>query len=68
MRGDTISDLARQIDVPADELEHTVQRCQFIISHGSIIVCPPGSPRLWANGIWKYAPSDATEKSVSRPR
>ena len=26
IRGSTISDLARQIDVPADELEHTVQR------------------------------------------
>ena len=43
-------------------------RCQFIISHGSIIVCPPGSPRLCASGIWKYASSDATQKSVSRPR
>src|ERR1700722_13741420 len=43
-------------------------RCQFISSHGSIMVCPPGSPRLWASGIWKYASSDATQKSVSRPR
>lgn len=43
-------------------------RCQFIISQGSIMVCPPGSPRLWARGIWKYASSEATQKSVSKPR
>lgn len=43
-------------------------RCQFISNHGSIMVWPPGSPRLCANGIWKWASSEATQKSVSRPR
>ena len=43
-------------------------RCQFISNHGSIIVWPPGSPRLCASGIWNVASSDATQKSVSSPR
>jgi 3-oxosteroid 1-dehydrogenase len=34
IRGDTISDLARQIDVPADELEHTIQRFNEFAAKG----------------------------------
>jgi 3-oxosteroid 1-dehydrogenase len=34
IRGDTISDLARQIDVPADELEQTIQRFNEFAAKG----------------------------------
>ncbi len=34
IRGDTISDLARQIDVPADELQHTIQRFNQFAAKG----------------------------------
>ena len=34
IRGDTISDLARQIDVPADELLHTIQRFNQFAAKG----------------------------------
>ena len=34
IRGKTISDLARQIDVPADELEHTIQRFNQFAAKG----------------------------------
>ncbi len=34
IRGDTISDLARQIDVPADELEHTIERFNQFAAKG----------------------------------
>ena len=37
---------------------------QFIITHGSIMVCAPGSPYPWGSGIWKYASSDAIVRSV----
>ena len=34
MRADTIGDLARQIDVPADELEHTIARFNEFAAKG----------------------------------
>ena len=34
MRGDTVGDLARQIDVPADALEHTVKRFNEFAAKG----------------------------------
>ena len=34
IRGDTISDLARQIDVPAEELEHTIERFNQFAAKG----------------------------------
>ena len=33
-------------------------RFQFMNTHGSIMVSPPGNPRPCTSGIWKYASSD----------
>ena len=44
---------------------YSAARFQFMKTHGSIMVSPPGNPSPWTRGIWKYASSDAIVMSGS---
>ena len=36
-----------------DEERMSIGARQFMKTHGSIMVSPPGNPRPWTSGIWK---------------